>query len=186
MLLWCCLCWSLDILFDKQHADVPYDVIQLCACQCWLVVSMSVWMCGAVMQLGCELVRWWGRQYDLPSLLKDFFCLCQTCCCLMVTSSSRSVAGAAPVWTIAQSLCRQHKSPFVRESNKGWVGCGAVEQLYLLCSCLQLYPLGLFVCFFSQLGAWRQNLWSAKSGSTTKTWDGRFTHVGSGCIWNEK
>lgn len=115
---------------------------------------MSVWKCEAV--LPSLPGRLFSQQNDLPPSLKDCSSLCQTHCCLIVTSSD-SLLLALRQSERSQSLCAGDIKACLSErrigkGGGGGVGRGFVEQLYLLCSCLQLYLLGLFVCCSSSWG----------------------------------
>lgn len=85
------------------------------------------------------------QQYELPSVLIDFFSLHQTHCCLIVTNSN-SLLLALRQSEQSHSLCAGGIKAHLSESR---IRRGVVEQLYLLCSCLQLCLQGLFVCFLS-------------------------------------
>lgn len=93
-------------------------------------VCLDVCSSYAVMVLAGGMVR---QQYDLPSVLTDLFSLCQTHCCLIVTNSSGLLL-ALRQSEQSHSLCASSIKAHLSERR---IRRGVVEQLYLLCSCLQ-------------------------------------------------
>ena len=81
-------------------------------------------------------------------LLMDSFSFCQTYCCLIVTNGNSLLLALCQAEQ-SHSLCAGGIKAHLSESR---IRTGVVEQLYLLCSCLQLCLLSLFVCFFSWSG----------------------------------
>lgn len=125
-------------------ADSPCHVIPQCACQRSVPltgqsgedVSVSMYLdmwstCAATLFLG-----WSVRQsLDLPSILKAFFSLCQTHCCLIVTNSN-SLLLVLRQSGQSHSFCAGSLKAHLSES---WIRKGGGGNPHLLCEGLQLY-----------------------------------------------